>query len=161
MPFFQWLESTWWATKVDDSVPIAVVFEIIHYFSMFLLVGSIVLVDLRLMGVAGRQRSIADVSSQFFPVMWVAMAFNFFSGFVMFASDATTFAPNWVFHIKLTVIFLAVVFGIIVQFQAKKWGQEEAPVIPAWGKILALVSLLLWIGSILSAVEVPSLTSVG
>jgi hypothetical protein len=161
MLFFKWLENTWWATKVDDSVPIAVVFEIMHYFSMFLLVGSIVFVDLRLMGLAGRRRSIADVSSQFFPIMWVAMAFNFFSGFVMFASDATTFAPNWVFHIKLTVIFLAVVFGIFVQFQARKWGQEDAPAIPTWGKILALVSLLLWIGSILSAVEVPSLTDVG
>jgi uncharacterized membrane protein len=161
MPFFQWLESTWWATKVDDSVPIAVVFEIMHYFSMFLLVGSMVLVDLRLMGLAGRRRSIAEVSAQFFPVMWVAMAFNFFSGFVMFASDATTFAPNWVFHIKMTVILLAVVTGIAVQFQARKWGREDAPPIPTWGKVLALVSLLLWIGSILSAVEVPSLTDVG
>jgi uncharacterized membrane protein len=161
MHFFEWLQNTWWASKVDDSVPIAVVFEIMHYFSMFLLVGSIAFVDLRLMGIAGRRRSIADISSQFFPVMWMGMALNFFSGFVMFASDATTFVPNWVFHIKLTVIFLAVVFGIIVQFQARKWGQEDAPPVPAWGKALALISLLLWIGSILASVEVPSLTDVG
>jgi hypothetical protein len=79
----------------------------------------------------------------------------------MFASDATTFAPNWVFHIKLAVIFLAVVFGIFVQWQARKWGKEDAPSIPAWGKALALISLLLWIGSILASVEVPSLTDVG
>src|ERR1700722_16552958 len=134
MHFFQWLEDTWWASKVDDSVPVAVVFEIIHYFSMFLLVGSIVMVDLRLMGFASRRRSISEVSAQFFPMMWAAMAVNFFSGFVMFASDATTFAPNWVFHIKLAVIFLAVVFGIFVQWQARKWGKEDAPSIPAWGK---------------------------
>lgn len=160
MGFFQWLENTWWARWADDSVLVATVFEIMHYFSMFLLVGSIVIVDLHLLGLIAKRRTIGEVSSEFFPLMWIGMALNFFSGFVMFAGDATTFAPNWVFHIKVTVIALAVVFGVIVQLQARKWARSESGV-PGWGKALALLSLLLWIGSILSAVEVPSLTNVG
>jgi uncharacterized membrane protein len=128
---------------------------------MFLLVGSIVMIDLHLMGLVAQRRPLKEVSAQFFPVMWIAMALNFLSGFVMFAGDATTFAPNWVFHIKMSVILLAVIFGIIVQVQARKWAQQETPEIPFWGKALATVSLLLWIGSILAAVEVPSLTDVG
>jgi len=161
MWFFQWLENTSWARFADDNLKVATAFEITHYFSMFLLVGSIIVVDLRLMGLIGRRRTIGEVSAEFFPLMWIGMALNFFSGFVMFAGDATTFAPNWVFHIKLSVICLAVIFGVIVQFQARKWGQDESTQIPAWGKGLALISLLLWVGSILAAVEVPSLTNVG
>lgn len=161
MPFWQWLENTRWARWADDSVRVSTILEIIHYFSMFLLVGSIVMIDLHLMGLVARRRSIKDMSAQFFPLMWIGLAFNFASGFVMFAGDATTFAPNWVFHIKMTVILLAVIFGVVVQIQARKWAQEETEEIPFWGKALATISLLLWIGSILSAVEVPSLTNVG
>jgi uncharacterized membrane protein len=161
MPFFQWLENTGWARWADDSVLVATVLEIIHYFSMFLLVGSIVMIDLYLIGLVSRNRPLKEVSGQFFPLMWIGLAFNFLSGFVMFAGDATTFAPNWVFHIKMSVILLAVIFGIAVQIQTRKWAREDAPVIPGWGKALAVISLLLWIGSILAAVEVPSLTNVG
>ncbi len=161
MPFWQWLENTRWARWADDSVQVATVLEIIHYFSMFLLVGSIVMIDLHLIGLVARQKSVKEMSAQFFPLMWIGLAFNFFSGFVMFAGDATTFAPNWVFHIKMTVILLALIFGIAVQLQARKWAQQETEEVPFWGKALAAISLLLWIGSILSAVEVPSLTNVG
>lgn len=160
MGFLQWLENTWWARWADDSIPVAIVFEGLHYFSMLLLVGSILIVDLRLMGLIGKRHSIGEISSQFFPLMWIGMALNFFSGFVMFAGDATTFGPNWVFHIKFTVIFLAVLFGIMVQLQARKWAQSGSSDVPGWGKALAFLSLLLWIGSILAAVEVPSLTNV-
>jgi hypothetical protein len=161
MSFFEWLENTRWARWADDSVRVATICEITHYFSMFLLVGSMVIIDLHLIGLIGRQKSIKEMSSQFFPLMWIGLAFNFLSGFVMFAGDATTFAPNWVFHIKMTVILFAVIFGVIVQMQARKWAREENPIVPPWGKVLATVSLLLWVGSILAAVEVPSLTNVG
>ncbi len=161
MPFWQWLENTSWARFADDNLRVATMLEITHYFSMFLLVGSIVVIDLRLMGLLARRRTVGEVSSEFFPLMWIGLGLNFFSGFVMFAGDATTFAPNWVFHIKMSVILLAVIFGMIVQFQARKWGQNESAPIPKWGKALAFISLLLWVGSILAAVEVPSLTNVG
>lgn len=161
MWFFEWLQNTGWARFADDNLKVATGFEILHYFSMFLLVGSIIVVDLRLMGLVARRRTVGEVSAEFFPLMWIGMALNFFSGFVMFAGDAVTFAPNWVFHIKLSVILLAVIFGVVVQFQARKWGQDDSAPIPKWGKALALFSLLLWVGSILAAVEVPSLTNVG
>jgi hypothetical protein len=161
MPFFQWLENTRWARWADDSVQVATVCEIIHYFSMFVMVGSIVIVNLRLMGLLARNRPMKEVTAQFFPLMWIGIALNFFSGFVMFAGDATTFAPNWVFHIKVSVVLLALISAIVVQMQARKWVQQETAEAPLWGKALATISLLLWIGSILAAVEVPSLTNVG
>jgi hypothetical protein len=159
MAFCNWLTHTWLIAWVSNSVVISTLVELTHYVSLFLLVGSIALVDLRILGIAARRRSVTQLADELFPWMWTGLALNFLSGFLLFAGDAATFWVNWVFHIKLTVILIAVIFGIIVQWNARRWGQ--LPSISIGAKVLALVSLLLWIGSILASVEVPALTSVG
>jgi hypothetical protein len=40
-----------------------------------------------------------------------------------------------------------------------KW--DQLPAIPAWAKIVAAISLLLWVGAILAGVEVPALSGMG
>ncbi len=76
-----------------------------------------------------------------------------------FQGDAADFYLASVFRIKIAVILLAVIFGIIVQWGARKWGQ--LPTVPVSAKILAFVSLVLWIGAILASVEVPAISGVG
>lgn len=159
MHFFLWLQHSAFITWLSDSVVMATFIEVLHYFSLFLLVGSIVLVDLRVMGVAARKRNATELAQDLFPVMWAGLALNFVSGFILFLGDAAAFYYNWVFHIKLVVILAAVVFGIIVQANVRKWDRPTG--IPVGAKVLALISLVLWIGSILASVEVPALTSVG
>jgi hypothetical protein len=159
MHFCHWLEHTALISWVSNSVIVSTIVELTHYFSLFLLVGSIALVDLRILGLAARQRNATEFASQLFPWMWTGLALNFLSGFLLFAGDAATFYVNWGFHIKLGVILLAVVFGIIVQWNVSKWGR--LPAVSMGAKVLAFVSLALWIGSILASVEVPALTGVG
>jgi uncharacterized membrane protein len=159
MHFCRWLEHTSFIVWVSNSVMVSTIVELTHYFSFFLLVGSIALVDLRVLGLAARQRNATEFASQLFPWMWAGLVLNFVSGFFLFAGDATTFYGNWAFHIKLTVILLAVIFGIAVQVHVSKW--DRRPSMSVGAKLLAFVSLALWIGSILASVEVPALTGVG
>ncbi|HTW24822.1 MAG TPA: DUF6644 family protein [Candidatus Baltobacteraceae bacterium] len=159
MHFLLWLQHSSFVTWLSNSVVMATFIEVLHYFSMFLLVGSIVLVDLRLIGIAAKRRNATELAQDLFPVMWTGLALNFLSGFILMLGDVEAFYYNWVFHIKLVVILVAVVFGIIVQASVPKWDRPTG--IPIFAKLLALVSLALWIGSILASVEVPALTSVG
>ena len=152
------LQHASWVGAINNSVVASVLIELTHYFSFFLLVGTIVIVDLRLLGLAGRRQSVAQLASQLFPVMWMGLGFAFLSGFILFAGDAQTFLPNPVFRAKLWVILFAVVSGIVVQRNARKW--DQLPAVPMPAKFAALVSLVLWIGVILAAVEVPHLTYV-
>jgi hypothetical protein len=76
----------------------------------------------------------------------------------MLAGDSALFCTNMIFGINLLVTAIAAVTGVIVQKNLRAWDQASGP--PAGAKILAAVSLLLWLGTILSAVEVPARSSV-
>jgi|SRR5690348_14357078 len=157
--FCAWLQNNSLLVAINSSTVLSALMEVAHYAGFFLLVGTIAIVDLRVLGIAGRGQNVAILGAQLFPWMWVGLAFAFLSGFVMFSGDAGDFYLASVFRIKISVILLAVIFGIIVQWGARKWGQ--LPSVPVSAKILALVSLVLWIGAILASVEVPAISGVG
>jgi uncharacterized membrane protein YbaN (DUF454 family) len=59
----------------------------------------------------------------------------------------------------MTITLLAIIANIIVQQKVRSWNQ--LPAIPAFAKLIAVVSIVLWVGAILAGVEVPALTGVG
>jgi len=133
--------------------------EILHYFSMFILVGSMVIVDLRILGLVARRQDAAQLAERLFPWIWISLALNFLSGFLMFAGSAVSYYRNDVFYDKIGIIVLAIVANIFVQQKVRKW--DQLPAVPAWAKFIAVVSIGLWIGAIIAGVEVPALTGVG
>ena len=143
---------------MNTSASMSAALEVIHYFSFFVLVGAIAIVNLRIMGLAGRRQSASQLSQMAFPWIWTGLGLAILSGFIMFSGDAREYLHNSIFHRKLLVIFLAVIFAAIIQQNAAKW--ERQPVIPAGAKLVALISLLLWLGAILMGVDVPAITGV-
>jgi uncharacterized membrane protein YbaN (DUF454 family) len=111
------------------------------------------------MGVAGRKQSATRLAEQAFPCIWTGLCFAVLSGFIMFAGQATEYLHNSMFHRKLVVILLATIFGAWVQRSVSMWDQSKS--MPAWAKVVALVSLALWVGAILIGVDVPAITGVG
>jgi hypothetical protein len=153
------LEQTAWVKTLGSTGWIYASVAVTHYLMMFWFIGSIAVVDLRIMGVAARKRGVGELAQTLFPWAWTGFTLAMVSGFLMFATDAGDWAPSRGFHIKLTMILLSVVFAIIVQRGATRWGQT--PEIPTSAKVIALISLLLWIVTILSASEIPSLEGLG
>ena len=150
MPWVKTFSSTGW---MYNSV------SVIHYLTMFWFIGSVAIVDLRVMGVAAKKRNVAELATQVFPWAWTGMALALLSGFLMFTASAGDWAPDPVFHVKLLMITLSIVFVIIVQQLIPKWA--AMPEIPTWAKLIALLSLLLWIATILSASEIPAMEGLG
>jgi len=132
---------------------------ILHYFSMFVLVGSMAIVDLRVLGWIGRDESATVMAQRIFPWVWVSLVVNLLSGFIMFAGDATAYVPTPSFHWKIMVVLIAIVLGVIVQQGVPKW--EQGSSLPAVAKVFAVLSLLFWVGAILMGVEVPAISGIG
>ena len=156
--FCERLEHVSWITAVNNWVVSSVLLELTHYFGFFLLVGTIAAVDLRVLGIIGRRDTDDQLGKQLFPLMWTGLALAILSGFVMFAGQATLLYPNPVFRAKLLVIAFAISFGVVVQTNLPKW--NRMPSVPKGAKLIALVSLMLWVAAILAAVEIPHLTYV-
>ncbi len=155
----RWLQENSFIAAMNGTAWSAAATEIVHYFSMFILVGAMVIVDLRVLGLVARRVDATLLAHRLFPWMWISLALNFLSGFIMFAGSATAYYRNDIFYDKVGVVLLAIVANIIVQQRIRTWNQ--LPVMPVWAKLLAAASISLWIGAIVAGVEVPALTGVG
>jgi hypothetical protein len=157
--FCEWLEHNSWIIALDSNVPLSLFFEIMHYSGFFLVVGTTVVMDLRVLGLAGRKESPSALAEQLVPWMWTGLVMATVSGFFMFSADAADFYLAGTFRIKILSVLAAAIFGALVQRKASRWG--ELPSISAGAKVVAFISLVLWIGAILASVEVPAISGVG
>jgi uncharacterized membrane protein len=155
----RWLQDNPFIAVINGTAWTAAATEIVHYFSMFILVGSMVIVDLRVLGLVGSRQDAAQLAGRLFPWIWVSLLLNFLSGFLMFAGSATAYYRNDIFYDKMGVVLLAIVANLVVQQKVRTWNQ--LPAMPAWAKFIAVLSIGLWVGAIIAGVEVPALTGVG
>jgi uncharacterized membrane protein len=153
------LEQSAWVKTLGETGWMYVTVSVIHYLTMFWFIGSLVVVDLRVMGVAARKRNLGDLAEQLYPWAWTGMVLAVISGFLMFATDAGDWAPDRVFHVKLGLLIVSIVFAFVVQRGVPNW--TKAPQIPTSAKIIAAIALLLWIATILSASEIPAMEGLG
>ncbi len=153
------LEQTGWVKTFGSTGWMYASVSVIHYLTMFWFIGSMAVVDLRVMGLAARKRTLADLAEQLFPWAWTGLTLAIISGFFMFATAAGDWAPDPIFHYKLLLIALSIGFAIIVRLGVPKW--SAAAEIPMWAKIIAAVALLLWIATILMSSEIPAMEGLG
>ena len=157
--FFEGLEHASWVMTIAETGWLYAAISVTHYFTLFVLVGTIILVDLRILGVAARSQSVTQVAETLFPWTWTALALALLSGFLMFVTDGGDYYPDRVFRVKMTVILLALITAIIVQRNFRKW--DQAPAMSTGAKLVAFVSIVLWIGSILAGVEIAAISGLG
>src|SRR3981189_1238481 len=119
--FCRWLQDTSFIAAINGTALTEAGLVDVHYFSMFLLVGTVVIVDLRVLGLVGRRQDGTQLADWLFPWMWASLALNALSGFFMFAGSATAYYGNEIFYDKMTVFMLAIVDNIIVQKKVRKW----------------------------------------
>src|ERR1700726_3182363 len=124
---FEALEHTAWVMKIAETGWLYAAISVTHYFTFFVLVVTIVVVDLRILVVAARSQTFTHFSDTLFPWTWTALGLALLFGFLMFLTDGGDYYPDPVFRVKMTVILLALISSVIVQRNVRKWDQ---PVIP-------------------------------
>lgn len=116
-----------------------------HLLGLTLLLGSMLLLDLRLLGV-GRRLSLPEVSRLLTPLALAGLTLQAGSGFALFAADAVPLSSNAAFRLKLVLIVAALanaaLFRLLWSRRLGAW--DGSP--PLAGRLQALVSLLLWLG---------------
>ena len=123
--------------------------EIVHIAGFVMLVGTIVVVDLRLLGL-GRTLSVRALTRHVVP--WSAGAFVLIvpTGLLMFTAHASDFVSNRAFQLKLLLIVCAgtnaALFHVSTYRSVDAWDRDAAP--PPAARAHAGLSLALWFGVI-------------
>jgi hypothetical protein len=121
--------------------------ESVHVLSICLVVGSILAVDLRLLGLASIRRSVSRVTYGILPLTWCAFVVAVASGGLLFISNATKYLGNGFFIAKLFLIGAAglnmAIFHAISAKDLPRWENETRLPLPA--RLAGGLSILLWV----------------
>ena len=118
----------------------------LHTVGMGFVAGISALIDLRILGFAPGVP--VSPMQRLQPYMWAGFWLNLVTGLVLFAIDATQKATNPVFWIKLAFIAIALVIAFMIRNQIFRNPLLDKRPIPTNGKVLAIVSMLCWIGAV-------------
>ncbi len=141
---FAALQSTPVSELVAESDWIFPTVECLHVISITLVLAAIAVVDLRLIGVASRNRSAWELERQFVPITWIAFAGAAITGSVMFLAKPVSYVHNPFFLAKLAVVALAGANMLTFHWIVAPRGRDGEP--PKAAKVSGFLSLAIWIG---------------
>lgn len=118
----------------------------LHTVGLGAVVGSNVVVDLRLLGF-GRDAPLVDLK-RVYRVMWIGFALNLSTGVALFVAAAAEFGIMPMFYVKLSLIALALLIAARIRRVVFGDGVGTTAPIPEQIRMLAIVSLILWTGAI-------------
>ena len=147
-----WLESTAVAVLVQESAygfPLAVA---LHLLGLTLSVGTLIWVDLRMLGVTLPHLRLTEVYRSLAPWFLAGFAVMFASGAVLFTAFATSAYGNVYFRIKIAALLLAginaLVFHLVIERQRTTANDALRPS-PAV-RLAGISSIVLWATVIVS-----------
>ena len=132
-------------TQIRESDWLFPTIETVHVFAVVLVVGTIMTVDLRLLGFANKERPYSQVAAEMLPWTWTAFVIAALAGMLMFSSKALTYYGDIPFRLKMVCLLLAginmAMFHWLGTRHLDTWDRGRPP---RAAKFAGGASLLLW-----------------
>ena len=142
----EWVLGSTWAWPI---------MEILHFVGLSLLLGSLLVIDLRLAGFF-RQINIA-ATHRLLPFTFLGFSINLVTGFLFLMGDPARYTANIGFRWKMVLVLVAGLnalwFWIRINPVMKSW--EAHADTPAVAKVIAWVSLGTWFAVLLLGRLIP------
>jgi hypothetical protein len=143
----EWLQATSLAVFIHNTPWVFTTIEVVHVFAISLVIGTIAIVDLRLLGFASTRRPVAELAGQVLPFTWIAFVLAAAAGLLLFISRAAAYLVSTTFQIKMAIIVLAginmLVFELITARSVQDWNVAPKPPMPA--RLAGGISLTCWV----------------
>ncbi|SRR5579859_580221 len=140
-----WLQDLKFPTAIRESDWLFPTIETVHVLALVLVVGSIMTVDLRLLGIAQRERPFSEIAAEMLPWTWTAFLVAAAAGLMLFSSKALVYYANVPFRLKMCCLLLAginmAMFHWLGTRHIEAWDRAQPP---RRAKLAGGTSLLLW-----------------
>jgi hypothetical protein len=155
-PFFQHLCQVLYdspfGTAIRESDNAFSVIESVHVLAITLLVGTISILDLRMLGIILREIPVTRIARSVLPLTWAGFVMMLTSGFLLFWAEAAKNYLNPAFRVKVVLLLLVgfnpLIFHTTVYRHVAEWEHEHRS--PWRARVAACVSLILWSGIIVA-----------
>jgi len=140
-PVSVWIQTANWVIPWSQSI---------HIMAISLLAGVMLRMDARLLGVFGRNQSVAEMADRYMPWLWRLLLVALCTGIIQTVAEPTRQLMNPSFRWKmfLLVIVLTLTMLFVRQVRKNAIGWDNLPT--SYGaKLIALVSIGCWISIIL------------
>ena len=152
--FGEWLQNSpmgLWVGATEWGYPYV---QMLHFTGLSLWVGTIVALDLRLLGLIGRDKAPRDVVSLLNPITWTGFFIAITGGLLLFSGIAASYVQNPAFQVKILLVITGVCLHLFMVHKARRWENISDP--PASFKLVAAFEICLWIGVAFAATEIPA-----
>ena len=117
--------------------------EVCHIVGFTVTLGTIALLDFRVLGFGMRRQAIAELARDLAPWTLAGLVLVLLSGPLMFSSDPDMYYLNRSFQFKMVCLLIAIVFNYTIHKRVVGGGKASVS-----SKLVACLSLALWIGVI-------------
>jgi hypothetical protein len=121
--------------------------EATHVLAAAAVFGTILIVDLRLIGFRDTANPFTRISRELMHYTWGAFAISVVTGVMMFAANASTYYGNTAFRLKMLALIVAGVNMAIFEFGTSRsvasW--DKATVGPVAARVAGVTSILIWV----------------
>lgn len=134
-----------WALSTIPGFP--PIIQTVHILGIAVVMGSVVLLDLRILGLAVPSQRISEMTDRLLPWLWWALAANFVSGAFFLFGRPLRYFNNPIFGWKLSFLIPAILLTLLFHIMHRQQeGYWEANTQRLWtARTIALLSLALWI----------------
>jgi hypothetical protein len=136
---FRWLVNSPWSHAMNAYEWVFPAVQSLHFIGFALSIGTIAIVDLRLLGFGMRRQTPGELAADLEPWTRAGIAVMLITGPLMFSTDAVAYHFNPAFQFKMVCLMLALLFHFTLHRRAVRQG-----VPPVAAKLAAGLSLLLW-----------------
>jgi hypothetical protein len=150
--FLEWLGATPWSVALLESYYVWPLLESTHVLTLALFVGTTIMMDLRLVGLAFRGVPASAFTGRMLPWTRVGFGIMVATGLLLFYSSPLRYWYNLFFRLKVVLLAAA---GLNVWFfhsrihrRISEWDDDRPP--PKAARVAGIVSLVAWTGVVFS-----------
>ena len=143
LPLFEWMQHTYVGESIRHSATCIALLEIVHLIGLTLLIGTVLMVDLSLLGRGIGNHAVSRIARELNNWTVAGLAIMLASGPLILFSEAVRCYKTPAFWIKMALLAIAVAFHFTVH---RRVTLAEPPAPRGTARVVAGLSLALWVG---------------
>src|SRR4029453_3706134 len=126
LPLFQWFEAMWLGNAIRTSLGLFPVIEAAHLLGLCVLGGTVLIVDLRMLGFGLKRHTIAQLAHDARPWLIASIVVMLATGTALFLSESVKCYYSQSFWVKIITIPLAILFTFTIREWTVRSGVPDA-----------------------------------